>query len=208
MIRCLTWMLAVCACMTAAETQNYYFGFLKSAPNRAVLPKEEAARIQAAHLAHLGAMNERGGLVCAGPLAGGGEGRGVIIYQTATLEEARANAEADPAVKAGQLVVELFAWTGPAGIGEEYRRRAREAAGAPAVKMVKYHLRLAASGAGASGAAAARAVAGGPYRNGETTGELEIFAGLPAEERKALEGGEVRVLLDWYVAEGVLPAKR
>lgn len=193
-----SWMVLLA--LTAADTQSYYFGFLKSAPDRPVLPKEEAARIQAAHLAHLGAMAESGGLVAAGPLAGGGAVRGVIIYKTATREEALANANADPAVKAGLLVAELFPWTGPAGIGEEYMRRHRAANGKPEVKMLKHHLLIAKPGARFE---ALPAAVSGP--SGE--GWIYIFPELPAEQRARLEGEHVKLLLDWYVADGVLPGR-
>lgn len=188
--------------LPAAEPQRYYFGFLKSAPDRVALPKEEAAKIQAAHLAHLGAMAEQGGLVCAGPLAGGGVLRGVIVYKTATLEEALASANADPAVKAGQLVTELFPWTGPAAIGEEFMKRYRAAGGKLEQKMVKYQLLLA-----KPGYAAPKAIASGPYQRGGEKGGLHIFRELSADERKALEGEHAHLLLDWYVADGVLPAR-
>jgi uncharacterized protein YciI len=197
MTRSFALLLALAA---GAPAESYFFGFLKSAPDRKTLPKEEAEKIQSAHLAHLGAMNERGGLVCAGPLAGGGVLRGVIIYKIATLAEAQANADADPAVKAGQLVAELFPWTGPAAIGEEFRQRYQASGGKMQMKMVKYHLLLAKPGFSATGA-----VAAGPYRQGDLTGDLLIFPERTQEARKALEGDHVRVLLDWYVAEGVLP---
>jgi hypothetical protein len=36
--------------------------------------------------------------------------RGMCLYKTQTLEEARKLAEEDPAVKAGRLKVEIMAW--------------------------------------------------------------------------------------------------
>ena len=202
MVRSFALLLALGASVSAADTTQYFFGFLKSAPTRVELPKEEAAKLQAAHIGHLEAMNERGGLVCAGPLANGGPLRGVVIYKTATQAEALTNASADPAVKRGQLAAELFEWTGPAGIGDEYKRRAKE--GAP-VKMVKYHLLITKPGATFPGKGS---VASGPYRDGGDAGQILIFPELSAEERKKLEGQQVKVLLDWYVADGVLPAAR
>lgn len=73
---------------------------------------EDAARIQKEHLAHLGAMAEAGKLVLAGPVGGPTDPdlRGICIYRTATMAEARALAEADPAVKAGRLAVESATW--------------------------------------------------------------------------------------------------
>lgn len=119
------------------EVDRYFFGFLRNAPGCAALPKEEMVELQKAHLAHLNAMAEKGALVAAGPLRNGGERRGVIIYQTAALEEALGMANADPMVKRGQMVVELEPWVGPKGIGEEYKRMQRESKGQMQDKMIR-----------------------------------------------------------------------
>ena len=123
--------------MAAEEVDKYFFGFLRNTPQRAALPKEEAVELQKAHLAHLNAMAEKGALVAAGPLRGAGERRGVIIYKTATLDEAMAMASADPIVKRGQLVPELEPWVGPKGIGEEYKRMQRESGGKMQDKLIQ-----------------------------------------------------------------------
>ena len=186
-----------------ASKQAYFFGFLKSAPNRAQLSQEEATKLQAAHIAHLVAMGGHGNLVCAGPLAGGGDLRGVLIYKTATMAEALANANADPMVKAGQMVAEFFPWSGPAGIGDDYFRRLRASGGTYQPKMAKYHLLLTKPGSRFAG----EAVAQGEYGEGAQRGDLLVFAERSAAERKSLEGDHVRVVLDWYVAAGVLPGR-
>jgi uncharacterized protein len=95
----------------SADTELLYFGFLKSGPNRGQDP-EEAKRLQAAHLAHMADQHAQGALLAAGPLGeGAGDRRGIVVYRVKTMEEARTRAEADPAVKAGRLVVELHPWT-------------------------------------------------------------------------------------------------
>lgn len=136
-MRILLFALLTAVLATAQETDRYFFGFLKNAPNRAQLPKEEMMELQKAHLGHLNAMAIKGALVAAGPLANGGERRGVIVYKTATLEEALAMANADPMVKRSQLVAELEPWVGPKGLGEEYWRKQKESGGKLQDKMIK-----------------------------------------------------------------------
>ena len=60
----------------------------------------------------------RGGGACplAGPFLDGGDLRGLFLFEVATLEEAKALCETDPAVKAGRLVVEVHPWLGPEGL--------------------------------------------------------------------------------------------
>jgi uncharacterized protein len=76
----------------------------------------EAAALQDAHLDHLASLHETGSLLAAGPLAGGDGNafRGLSILK-AGVEEARALAEADPAVVAGWFSVTVLPWMIPAG---------------------------------------------------------------------------------------------
>lgn len=89
--------------------QKYFIIFLKKGPNRDQT-EEEAKKIQAEHLAYLGGLYEKGILNLNGPVGDGGEIAGISVYSTPTLEEAVKLAEADPAVKAGRLVVEARPW--------------------------------------------------------------------------------------------------
>ncbi len=89
--------------------QKYFIIFLKRGPNRDQSP-EEAEKIQAEHLAYLGGLYKQGILNMNGPVGDGGEIAGISVYSTATIEEAVELAEADPAVKAGRLVVEAHPW--------------------------------------------------------------------------------------------------
>ncbi|MEL6863221.1 MAG: YciI family protein [Bacteroidota bacterium] len=94
--------------------KKYFFCFLKSGPSRDQ-DQEAAAQLQEAHLAHLGQLAEDQKICMAGPFEQSEDIRGIVIYSVPTLEEARALAEADPAVKAGRLVVELFPWWAAVG---------------------------------------------------------------------------------------------
>ncbi|MCC6537839.1 MAG: hypothetical protein IT162_09835 [Bryobacterales bacterium] len=98
------------------EMTTNQVAFLKSAPNRPTLPKEEAAKIQAAHMAHIGAMAKSGKLVLAGPFADGGALRGMFVFACGEAE-AKQLGEQDPAVKAGLLVLEWHPWYSAKGIG-------------------------------------------------------------------------------------------
>lgn len=97
-------------------TEQLYFGFLVSGPNRSQDPAA-AKTLQAEHLAYMDGRHKEGTLRAAGPIGEGGEHRrGIVVYRAASLDEARALAEGDPAVKAGRLAVELHPWTVPKGV--------------------------------------------------------------------------------------------
>ena len=80
---------------------------------------EETAKIQEAHLANIGRLAKEGKLILAGPFEGGGDLRGLFLFDVTTVEEARALADTDPAVQAGRLRVDLIQWYGPKGIRYE-----------------------------------------------------------------------------------------
>ena len=89
--------------------QKYFVVFLKKGPNRNQ-PEEEAKKIQEQHLAYLGNLFKKGILNINGPMGDDGDIAGISVYSTATLEDALQFANADPAVKAGRLVVEAHPW--------------------------------------------------------------------------------------------------
>ena len=89
--------------------QKYFVVFLKKGPNRNQ-PEEEAKKIQEQHLAYLGNLFKKGILNINGPMGDDGDIAGISVYSTATLEDALQFAKADPAVKAGRLVVEAHPW--------------------------------------------------------------------------------------------------
>lgn len=94
---------------TTYVMQKYFIVFLKSGPTRSQ-NKEETKEIQKKHLAHLQKMADMGKTSITGPFGDDGEIRGIVVYNTPTMEEARKLAEQDPAVKAGRLVVEVHPW--------------------------------------------------------------------------------------------------
>lgn len=89
--------------------QKYFIVFLKGGPNRNQT-EEEAAKLQNAHLAYLGALYEQGIINLNGPTDGKTDIRGFSVYNVPTIEMAKEYAGNDPMVKAGRLMVEIHPW--------------------------------------------------------------------------------------------------
>ena len=98
------------------EFDRYSLVLLRRGPRALEFSEEELDRLQAAHLAHLDAMRERGALLSAGPFRDQEDEtfRGICIYRTG-LEETRELANSDPSVQAGRMRVEVVTWLTPAG---------------------------------------------------------------------------------------------
>lgn len=94
------------------EFDTYQLVLLKRPAEPEEYPPERAQEIQAAHLGHLTRMAQEGHLVVAGPFGDQEEEtlRGLALYRVGSVEEARRLAEADPAVQAGRLEVEVMTW--------------------------------------------------------------------------------------------------
>jgi uncharacterized protein YciI len=98
-----------------AQMDTYYFTFLRRGPKSTKERTPETEKIQEAHMGHIREMAAAGKLVLAGPFAEDGDLRGVFIFKVASIDEARALADADPAVKAGRLVADVHPWHVPRG---------------------------------------------------------------------------------------------
>ena len=94
---------------TTYVMQKYFMVFLKRGSKRSQT-KKEASQIQKKHLAHLQQLFEKGKTSITGPFAGDGAIRGIVVFNTATKEEALMLARKDPAVQAGRLDVEVHAF--------------------------------------------------------------------------------------------------
>lgn len=99
---------------TTYTMKQYVICFLIEGPNRSQ-PKAEADVIQMAHLQHLEDLAKRNKICMVGPTGDDDNIKGIIIFNTPTIEEAKALAKADPAVKAGRLLVEVHPWWGAIG---------------------------------------------------------------------------------------------
>jgi len=94
------------------EFEKYQLVLLRRGPKANEIPQAELTAIQKAHIAHLDKMAEEGAIVAAGPFDDQSDEsfRGLALYRVGSVEEARALAEQDPAVKAGRLRVEVMTW--------------------------------------------------------------------------------------------------
>jgi len=108
----------------APRMKQYFFVLLRSGPDRSQ-SKEQAAKIQEGHMAHIRATAQSGKLQLAGPFDDeNGDWRGILIYDVATLADARALCDADPAVKAGRLVCDIHGWWAQQGATLKWLPRA------------------------------------------------------------------------------------
>jgi len=97
--------------------RGYVMALLTSGPDT-TLTAESRAEIGQAHLAHIQTLTESGKLVLAGPFYEVNNYRGIFIFNTDDLDEARTWVAADPAVQAEILNAELLPWYGSAALVE------------------------------------------------------------------------------------------
>ena len=97
--------------MTEPELESQVLCLLRAAPGRPELPEAEIDAIQERHVAYQQQLRLNGKIAAAGPFSDQPDEswRGLTMYTT-SLEEARELAAADPAVRAGRLVVDVFLW--------------------------------------------------------------------------------------------------
>jgi uncharacterized protein YciI len=72
--------------------------------------------IQKGHMANIIRLAGLKKLVVAGPFGDDGQLRGIFVFKVASIDEARALAETDPAVQAGRLAIEIRPWLVPEGV--------------------------------------------------------------------------------------------
>ena len=89
---------------------TYYFGLIRRGPKWTADRTPEVEKLQADHMANINALAKAGKLVIAGPFENAGENAGVFVFKAGTIDEAKALADSDPAVKAGRLVVDVHPW--------------------------------------------------------------------------------------------------
>lgn len=89
---------------------KYHFVILKRGPNWTNVATPEVQKLQLDHLWNVRRLLDEGKAVAAGPVGSVGDLAGIFVFATTSLDEAKAWAEADPAVKAGRLVAEIHPW--------------------------------------------------------------------------------------------------
>ncbi len=72
--------------------------------------------LQKAHLANIHRLADMKKLVVAGPFGDDGTLRGIFVFKVASIDEARALTETDPAVQAGRLAIDIHPWLVPEGV--------------------------------------------------------------------------------------------
>ncbi len=94
------------------DLEAYELVLLRTPENAPDYDDAELDRIQQEHLAHHERLRASGHVVTNGPVSDQPDPalRGLAFYRTGSLEEARQLAEADPAVVAGRLTVEIMTW--------------------------------------------------------------------------------------------------
>lgn len=95
--------------------KTYVMAFLYRGPNRGQ-DQDLATELMQEHLKNIDRMAEDGDLIIAGPFYGNDSLRGIYIFDVATIEEAEALTNTDPAIKAGMLAMDLKQWYGPAAL--------------------------------------------------------------------------------------------
>lgn len=89
--------------------QQYYLVLLKKGPQRDQ-DSLQAAQLQEQHLAYLSKLHEEGYTSLTGPMGDDGDIRGIVVFNTPTLQMADSLAKLDPMVQAGRLEVEVLPW--------------------------------------------------------------------------------------------------
>lgn len=94
-----------------AGMTTVYLVLLKKGPSWTPEATPATRALQEAHIANIRAMWKAHKMIVAGPVEDQqGELRGIFVFKAASLEEAKAWAASDPAVKAGRLVPVVYPW--------------------------------------------------------------------------------------------------
>jgi len=89
------------------EMAQHQLAFLFRGDKAASIPEKELEKLQEKHLEHIFKMLDTKKAAVAGPFMEDTDLRGIIVYQLASIDEAKKLAESDPAVKAGRLKLEI-----------------------------------------------------------------------------------------------------
>jgi uncharacterized protein YciI/ketosteroid isomerase-like protein len=99
------------------KMKQYFLALLYKGPSSTPGETPEIQRIQEGHMANIRRLAAEGKLVLAGPFEGAGDLRGLFVLDAASIEEARALCASDPAIQAGRLRAEVYAWWSEEGVG-------------------------------------------------------------------------------------------
>ena len=98
--------------MARVDLEAFELVLLRTPENAPRYDDAGLERIQAEHLAYHARLRESGQVVTNGPVRDQPDVslRGLTFYRTGSLQESLRLAEADPAVRAGRLAVEIMTW--------------------------------------------------------------------------------------------------
>jgi uncharacterized protein YciI len=97
--------------------KSYVLVILKTGPKDAEVKGKDRDDMFAAHLANIRRLAAEGKLALAGPFGKNEETfRGLFIFNTASIDDAKAWVATDPTVKAGVLVPGFLPWYGTAAL--------------------------------------------------------------------------------------------
>lgn len=110
--------LAVTAAGIASHTRaddpprmtSVYLVLLKKGPTWTKDVTPASQETQAAHIANIRRLWTERKMIVAGPIEDGEDLRGIFVLKAASLEEAKALAASDPAVKSGRLLPVVYPW--------------------------------------------------------------------------------------------------
>jgi uncharacterized protein len=91
------------------KLKEYFFVMLKRGPVRSQ-DSITTAKLQEGHMANIQKMADEGHLAVAGPFGDDGDWRGIFIFKTKTIDEAKKLVEQDPMIRAGRLIYEIHPW--------------------------------------------------------------------------------------------------
>jgi len=121
LFRALVLFLAAAASGLAQVPARYYVVFLHPGPSSKVPPQAEADRIRTAHMANVQKMERDGVLMAAGPFEDTPATiTGIFVFKVDSMQAAKTLAAQDPLVVGYRNTVDVHAWQGPEGIGDEY----------------------------------------------------------------------------------------
>jgi hypothetical protein len=99
----------------AGELEDAYLGLFLRPADAPAFGDEELQGLQRDHIANIEAMAEDGALVIAGPIAGDGKLRGILVFRETDPDRIRELVARDPMVQKRRLELELHRWLVPAG---------------------------------------------------------------------------------------------
>ena len=94
----------------AHKLVEFHMAILKRGPKWTEAETPEAKRVQQEHVKYVISTLDTGKAIIAGPFTDDGEIIGVFVFRASSAAEAKAWAEADPSVAAGQYIVEMHPW--------------------------------------------------------------------------------------------------